>query len=243
MTINTLADTWAGSPPLGRDDAPLREQVMEALRTAILDFRLLPGQRLVERELIEGLGVSRTTIREALRDLASEGLVDVFPQRGAVVSAPSLSEAEDLYDVRGALECILIERFIDRASATQVDELAAAVEGFAAEAARGMSDPDQHFRRVLDAKDGFYRVLLVGAGSPTLRQLVEGVQARVRVLRTASISEAGRAGAAAEELRGVVAAIADRDLPTAKARYLTHITNAATSGLQHLRKAASDGAA
>lgn len=237
MTINTLADTWAGSPPLGGDDAPLREQVFGALRGAILDFRLVPGQRLVERELIEQLGVSRTTIREALRDLASEGLVDVFPQRGAVVSAPSLTEAEDLYEVRGALECIVIERFIDRASADQITELSAAVDGFAAEARRGGD-----FRRVLDAKDEFYRVLLVGAASPALQQLVEGVQARVRVLRTASISEAGRAGAAADELRGVVEAVAVRDHPTAKARYLTHITNAATSGLQHLRRAASDGA-
>ena len=75
---------------MGRIAAPLREQVIAALRQAILDFQLKPGQRLVERELIEQLGVSRTTIREALRELTAEGLITVIPQKGAIVSAPSL---------------------------------------------------------------------------------------------------------------------------------------------------------
>lgn len=232
MTINTLADTWSGDSPVGRVAAPLREQVIDALRAAILDFRLVPGQRLVERELIEELGVSRTTIREALRELNAEGLVNVVPQRGAIVSAPSVRESEDLYEVRGALEGIAIERFIDRASDEQVVDLSAAVDGFAAEAARG-SD----FRQVLAAKDEFYRVLLIGAASPALQQLVEGIQARVRMLRAASMSEAGRAAAAVEELRGVVRAIAERDHAGAKERYSTHIRHAAESGLQHLHAA------
>ena len=71
---NSLAESWTAEP-VGRIAAPLREQVIAALRQAILDFNLKPGQRLVERELIEQLGVSRTTVREALRELTSEGLV------------------------------------------------------------------------------------------------------------------------------------------------------------------------
>lgn len=232
MTINTLADAWSGTSPVGRIATPLREQVIDALREAILDYRLVPGQRLVERELIEQLGVSRTTVREALRELNSEGLVSVVPQRGAIVSSPSLTEAEDLYEVRGALECILIDRFIDRASDAQAADLSVAVEGFAAEA-----DRTDDFRRVLDAKDEFYRVLFIGARSAALQQLVEGIQARVRMLRASSIAEAGRAGAAVEELRGVVRAIVDRDRERAKSRYLAHIRNAAVTGLKHLREA------
>jgi DNA-binding GntR family transcriptional regulator len=73
-----------------------------------------------------------------------------------------------------------------------------------------------------------------------LQQQIEGIQARVRVLRTSSIAEVGRARAAVEELRGVVAAIAGRDARTATARYRVHITNAATTGLLHLREAAAD---
>ena len=74
---------------VGRVAAPLREQVVDVLRQAILDFRLKPGQRLIERELIEQTGVSRTTIREVLRQLAAEGLVTTIPQKGAIVVVPS----------------------------------------------------------------------------------------------------------------------------------------------------------
>lgn len=104
---NSLGDTWA-IRPVGRVAAPLREQVIEALRAAILEFGLTPGQRLVERELIEQLGVSRTTVREALRELTSEGLVTVVPQCGAIVSSPSPSEAEELYEARVALESLVV---------------------------------------------------------------------------------------------------------------------------------------
>src|SRR4051794_1390771 len=72
--------------------APLREQSLDVLRDAILDFRLRPGQRLVERDLIERMGVSRTTVREVLRELAAEGLVMTIPQKGAVVVSTTPDE-------------------------------------------------------------------------------------------------------------------------------------------------------
>ena len=204
-TSNTLADAWTGNP-VGRVAAPLREQVISALRDAILDFRLKPGQRLVERELIEQLGVSRTTVREALRELTSEGLVTVVPQRGAVVSAPSLDEAEDLYEVRAALESLLVERFVERATDEQLAALDAAVDHFEA-STNGTDD----VRDILDSKDEFYRVLAAGAASQVLQQLIEGLQARVRILRATSISRDGRAAEAAAELRLVSQAALRRD--------------------------------
>src|SRR3954468_11049350 len=100
--------------------APLREQVSNVLRQAILDFELQPGQRLVERELTDRLQVSRTTIRESLRELTAEGLVQVIPQRGAVVATISREDAADLYDARIAIECLLVTRFIERANEQQV---------------------------------------------------------------------------------------------------------------------------
>src|ERR687891_466384 len=74
---------------VARVAAPLREQVLDLLRREIVEMRLRPGQRLVERELIQRIGVSRTTIREALRELAAEGLVTTIPQKGAIVAGPS----------------------------------------------------------------------------------------------------------------------------------------------------------
>src|SRR5690606_5619752 len=126
---NSLAESWSVEP-VGRVAAPLREQVIQALRQAILDFKLQPGQRLVERELMEQLGVSRTTVREALRELTSEGLVTVVPQRGAVVATPDPDDAVDLYEVRAGLESLVVQRFVERASDQQVRRLEAAVQGF-----------------------------------------------------------------------------------------------------------------
>ncbi len=233
MSSNTLADAWAGNP-VGRVAAPLREQVIGALRDAILDFRLKPGQRLVERELIEQLGVSRTTVREALRELTSEGLVTVVPQRGAVVSAPSLDEAEDLYEVRAALESLLVERFVERATDEQLRALDAAVDLFEA-STRGSDD----VRTILDSKDEFYRVLSDGAASQVLQQLIEGLQARVRILRATSMSEEGRASQAAAELRLVSKAALKRDAKGAAAACAAHVHKAGDIALQHLRAAAA----
>jgi DNA-binding GntR family transcriptional regulator len=222
------ATSWTAAP-VDRVAAPLREQVISALRQAIRNFDLKPGQRLVERELIEKLGVSRTTIREALRELASEGLVTVVPQRGAIVSAPSLDEAMDLYEVRAALESLLARHFVERAGDAQVKELVQTVEDFA-KVSRTASD----IRMILDAKDRFYRVLITGANSTTLRQLIESIQARVQVLRATSLSEAGRALEVVDELNAIVQAVSDRDADRAASLTAQHVRNASVTALHSL---------
>ena len=226
---NSLAENWTAEP-VGRIAAPLREQVIAALRQAILDFNLKPGQRLVERELIEQLGVSRTTIREALRELTSEGLVTVVPQKGAVVATPTLDDAIDLYEVRAALESLVVQRFVERATDAQVERLKAAVERFHDETIRTAD-----IRQILAAKDLFYVVLIEGAASSALQQLLEGIQARVQVLRATSLSEEGRTFAAVRELRAVVDAIAQRDAPLAARLTAEHIRAAAETALIHMR--------
>jgi DNA-binding GntR family transcriptional regulator len=226
---NSLAESWTAEP-VGRIAAPLREQVITALRQAILDFNLKPGQRLVERELIEQLGVSRTTIREALRELTSEGLVTVVPQKGAVVATPTLDDAIDLYEVRAALESLVVQRFVERATDAQVERLQAAVERFHDETIRTAD-----IRQILAAKDLFYVVLIEGAASTALQQLLEGIQARVQVLRATSLSEEGRTFAAVRELRAVAEAIAARDAPLAARLTAEHIRAAAETALLHMR--------
>lgn len=89
---------------LGEEHAPLRDKVAEALRAAILAGRFAPGERLIEDRLAEEFGVSRNPIREAMRTLASEGLIEVTARRGATVAVLSPDEAEELIEVRATLE-------------------------------------------------------------------------------------------------------------------------------------------
>ncbi len=219
---------------MGRIAAPLREQVIAALRQAILEFQLKPGQRLVERELIEQLGVSRTTIREALRELTSEGLVTVVPQRGAMVSAPSLEEAVDLYEVRAALESLVVQHFVERASDNEVSQLVATIDNL-----ERVTATTENIREMLAAKDQFYAVLVAGAKSAALQQLLEGIQARVQILRATSLSEVGRSSQVVTELRGVVDAVRARDAALASKLTAQHVRNASVTALHSLREAAA----
>lgn len=89
---------------LGDAHAPLRDKVAEAIRAAILAGRFRPGERLIEDRLADEFGVSRNPIREAIRTLASEGLVEVTARRGAMVAVLSPDEADELLEVRATLE-------------------------------------------------------------------------------------------------------------------------------------------
>jgi DNA-binding GntR family transcriptional regulator len=211
---------------VGRVAAPLREQVLDVLRQAILDFRLKPGQRLIERELIEQTGVSRTTIREVLRELAAEGLVTTIPQKGAVVVVPSAEEAAELYEVRGALEALAARLFVEHATDSQVSALRSAFEEI-----ERVTHDGSDIRAMLQAKDRFYEVLLKGSGNRSVHTILAGLKARVRVLRAGSLSVAGRPARAVAEIRTLVEAIEARDGEGAAAAAADHVQQAARTGL------------
>lgn len=228
-----MADPTWSADQVGRVAAPLREQVVTLVRDAILSFRLQPGQRLVERELVEQLGISRPTVREVLRQLAVEGLVTVVPQRGAVVTALTPDDAADLYEMRASLEALAVRRFVQRAAPEHVDALVAAVDEI--ERTARSAEPQEQLR----AKDHFYEVLFTGSGSQPLQQTVAGLQARVRLLRATSLSEPGRPEEAAAELRAVVDAVQAGDADAAAAACARHIENAARTALSRLRTGGS----
>jgi DNA-binding GntR family transcriptional regulator len=224
---------------VGRVAAPLREQVLDVLRQAILDFRLKPGQRLIERELIEQTGVSRTTIREVLRQLAAEGLVTTIPQKGAIVVVPSAQEAADLYEVRAALEALAGRRFVRHASAAQLKALRKSLQDIERIAKR--KDPD--VQALLQAKDEFYDVLFEGAGNAAIRDTLGGLQARIRFLRAMSLSQPNRTAGTVEEIRSIVKAAEARDEDAMAQACAHHVNQAARSGLSGLVELDDDGGA
>src|SRR6202051_2975418 len=96
----------AGAPLsfIERSAAPLCRQDLHELRPSIIPGPLAPGSRLIERELIAMMGVSRTVIREALRQLESEGLVAIVPNKGPIGRTLTVEEARDIYAIRAVLE-------------------------------------------------------------------------------------------------------------------------------------------
>jgi DNA-binding GntR family transcriptional regulator len=167
--------------------APLRQQVLEALRGSIVSGRLAPGQRLIERELIEMTGVSRTVIRESLRQLEAEGLIEIIPNKGPVVRKLSAAEAEDLYRIRAVLEGLAARFFAENADAAAVRTLQEALE--AVRLAYQGSDGEL----ALAAKTRFYDVLYRGGSSETLASLLAMVQARIWRWRAVGLTHPNRA--------------------------------------------------
>lgn len=194
--------------------APLRQQVLDGLRQAIIEGRLAPGARLTERELTEMMGVSRTVIREALRQLESEGLVAIIPNKGPVVRELSLVEAKDLYHIRAVLEGLAARLFIENAGEAQVRQLAQALDVVAGAYERGDA------QEVLETKNRFYDVLFAGARSETLSSMLGTLHARIWRWRALGLSHPQRSAQRSREsvknLRAMLAAIRKRDADAAE---------------------------
>lgn len=185
--------------------APIREQVVQTLTHEIIEGRFRPGQRLTERELTELLGVSRTVLRESLRQLESEGLISLIPNKGPVVRALTANEARELYRIREALEGLGARLFAERPEPASLAVLEAALRKV--EAAYATGEPVA----VLEAKNVFYNAVHAGANSATLSKMLATVLAQVWRWRALGLSHPQRSSDRSYEsvtsLRDVVDAI------------------------------------
>lgn len=205
--------------------APVREQVVDAIRAEIINGGLVPGQRLVERELREELDVSRNTLREAYRQLEAEGFITVTPHKGPIVTAMSDAEARSVYEVREALECFAVRLFVQRAQPATVDRLRATVARLREAHLGG------EVAAMLEIKREFYDVLYAGAGNDVLRTQAALLQSRLYQLRARSLSRAGRPEASIAEIEQVLERIVTGDALGASALWGQHIHQAALAAL------------
>jgi DNA-binding GntR family transcriptional regulator len=210
--------TNAPSLRVERTPAPVRAQLVDNLRQAILDHHFAPGQRLIERELVELTGVSRTSVREALRELAAEGLVQTIPNRGVVVAALDAEEARQLYQVRSVLEGLAGRLFVENATDAHRRALHKSMTTIERLAARGQS--------ILEPKDHFYEILFAGGGNVALHQTASSLHARVRALRSLSLSVPGRTGETLSELHDIMSAIDAGDAEGAERACRRHVASA-----------------
>jgi GntR family transcriptional regulator, trigonelline degradation regulator len=194
--------------------APLRQQVESALRQAIIDGRFLPGQRLTERELTVSMGVSRTLVREAFRQLESEGLITVIPNRGPVVRELGADEIQELYAIRAVLEGLAARTFAEKASDKNLQLLGKAVAD--AIAAYKAGDP----AGALEGKNRFYDILADGAGSQSLSTMLATLHTRIRQWRAIGMTHPqrspGRSQEAAAGMQAIWKAIQKRDAAAAE---------------------------
>lgn len=208
--------------------APVRRQVEDRLREAIQQGVFKPDSRLVERELCQRLGVSRTSLREALRQLEAEGLVLLLPNRGPVVARLSVDDARQIYELRALLEGFAGEAFAVRASEAQRKKLETCVE------ALGAAVHGQRYGDLMDIKEAFYEILLEGTGNQFVAQTLKRLNNRIRRLRATSLSDPGRPKQTKAEIDRLMQAIRKRDGALARQRCVEHVRRAAKAAIEVL---------
>lgn len=206
---------------LSREVVSLRQRVTDKLRQAILAGRFGPGQRLIERDLWQSLGISRPVLREALQHLQAEGLISMVPHKGPVVASLSADEARELYEVRGALEALAGAGFARNASDEQIARLRKALEFLR------VPDASASTEALLAAKNAFYDILLEGCGNRVIGQMLTQLTNRVTLLRRLSLGKPGRLPDTLAELEAIVTAIEARDPARAGALCAAHVACAA----------------
>jgi len=216
--------------------APIRTQVADILREAIIDMRLRPGQLLIERELCDMTAASRPSVREALRQLEAEGLVESQNGRGTVVSVLSPEVARHVYQVRAELEGLAAQLFADRASDDERGEVLAAFAEVERAAARAVAADTMD---MLKAKNALYELLFRGSGNPVLHQVLQTLQRRVHQLRTLTLAQPGRPAQSVEEMRAIMVAIQRGDSASARTAATHHVQQAGRIALAAIEETAA----
>lgn len=216
-----------------RTAAPLRQQVVRALREDILNGQLVPGQRLVEASLCAAYGVSRTVVREALRQLESESLIRVLPAQGPIVAVLTEAEIRGLYVVRATLEGLAGRLFATEADPATIAAMLALRDRMEDAYLRGSIDSREEF------KAQFYALLLAGAGNGVLSDALSGLHARIAMFRRFAFVDEGRVRHSATELHKIIDACAlHRDGNATQAACENHIREAGDLALMEYERRA-----
>lgn len=216
----------------------VQAQTASKLRDAILSGIFRPGDRLIEADLCQRMGVSRTSIREALRSLEAERLVTIIPNRGPSVTEITWDEAQEIYDARALLEGEAAALFAVRASSAELGALKLALDEFD----RVTASSDSLERIAATAR--FYEVILNGCGNRIIAETLHGLVARISFLRARSMSEPGRARLSAAEMRQMYNAIKSNKASAARNAAIEHVRAACAAACHvyaeqttHTRKA------
>lgn len=196
---------------------PLRDVVFENLRTAILDGNLKAGQRLMEVQLAEQLGVSRTPIREAIRKLELEGLVVMLPRKGAYVANMSFKDLIDVLEIRATLEGLAASLAAERRSDDDVVELEKLAKEF--ETCVREADVEGVLKKDVD----FHEKIFLMANNKKLYQLITSLWEQVHRFRVTYVSNYDASLSLVDEHNRILEAIKAGDTELAKKYATEHI--------------------
>ncbi len=189
----------------------LREKILENIRDAIISGSLKAGSRVSEPELAERYGISRTPIREAFRQLESEGYLTVIPRRGAVVSEFSEKDVEEFYAIKSILEGYAARRACEKLTDKELGRLQAINDR--------LSELADHndIKTFFKIHGDFHDTFIKAADNEKLRDLINSLVTRFQRLRLTSLSMPGRMRISVQEHEKIIEAFRSRDAESAEA--------------------------
>ncbi len=214
-----------------RDQPSLQERTYQALREALLEGQYLPGQRIYEAEIARLLEVSRNPVREAIRRLQQDGLLEVRPRSGIYVASVPADEVEDVYRLRAALEGVAAALAAERMTEAELEELGRMMRSRTREV-----QPPKSASVTVARADRFHQAIHHGARSPRLSLLLEMLYAQVTHFRNLTLRMPGRAEAAASGHRQLYEALVRRDAGEAERLMRLHVDGARTMLVKHLEQ-------
>lgn len=199
----------------------LRDIVQERMREAIISGQFAPGERLVERPLCDQLGVSRTVVRETIRYLEAEGLVEILPGKGPIVAQLTWADARQIYDIRQMLETAAATECARDITPQLAEMLNSALRRLQEAVAAGVPGP------MLNATTEFYRIIFEGAGHNVAWEIVQRLNGRISRLRAVTLSTAERRKPGPAHMQDICKAITSGNAEAARAAVQSHLTEAA----------------
>ena len=218
---------------IDRSAKTLRELTLEKMRDAICNGYFQPGERLVERSLCEQLDVSRSIVREVLRHLETEGLVESNSQQGPVVATLTADQAAQIYEIRALLEGHAARCCAEKASPAAIKRL------MKLNAATQAAFRQDDFREVIVRTTAFYEALFTEAGLSMAWEVVQSLNARINRLRAMTINSSGRRKEAAAEMKRIIDALQERDAQAAQEASQDHVRRVAQIAAERLHEADS----
>ena len=214
---------------------PLRDVVFYTLRQAILKGELEPGERLMEMQLAEQLGVSRTPIREAIRKLELEGLVLMIPRRGAIVAKITEKDLKDVLEVRASLERLSTKLACERMEEETIEELREAQEAFKA-ALRG---DDITLQAQKDVE--FHDVIYKSTTNLRLIQMLNNLREQMYRYRLEYLKDGTSHQKLVEEHEAIIEALSRRDTEETTNIMVGHVYNQEQAVMRKIHEAESTG--
>lgn len=216
------------------DPSPLHERIYETLRAEVISGQRKPGELLSEAELARSWGVSRSPIREALRQLEQHDLVRWAPRRGATVARLTVAGLRDIYEVREALESLSAGLAAERGSPADL----AKMRDLAAEVEQAQDEGD--YLRAIMLDDEFHRLMASTTRNRMLESQSGRVLDRVIMARMMVREEPGRTQEIVHEHQGILDALGQRDAKKAAEMAALHVRSARVRLMEMLQRASVD---